>query len=196
MPGSWLPAGEQYEEEGLDFMEKLHEEGTVVGRERVLAKKDGTLLDIEQSVTFLRDREGNLTGSVSSFRDITERKQARETLEESEERYHNLIEFANIGIIVCEKKKITHMNRNAAEIYGYSKDELVGQSPGVLVPQKYREQHKQLLKNHSAQAKELKMIHEEEGIRKDGTTFPLEVSFALTNPRRRYSNCSNERHYQ
>ena len=39
-----------------------------------------------------------------------------------------------------------------------------------------------MLKNHSAQAKEIKMIHEEEGIRKDGTTFPLEVSFALTNP--------------
>ena len=100
------PEGEKYEKEGLDFIEKLHEEGTVIGRERVLAKRDGTLLDIEQSVTFLRDSEGNLTGSVSSFRDITERKLAREALEESEERYHNLIEFANVGIIVSEKNII------------------------------------------------------------------------------------------
>jgi PAS domain S-box-containing protein len=176
------PEGEKYEKEGLEFIEKLHQEETIIGRERVLAKRDGTLLDIEQSVTFLRDSEGNLTGSVSSFRDITERKQSREALEESEKRYHNLIEFANIGIIVAEKNKITHMNRNAAEIYGYSKDELVGQSPSILVPKQHREKHKQLLKNHSVQGKEIKMIHEEEGIRKDGTTFPLEVSFALTNP--------------
>ena len=66
------PEGERYEKEGLAFLEKLHEHGTVVGRERVLARRDGTLLDIEQSVTFLRDSEGNLTGSVSCFRDITE----------------------------------------------------------------------------------------------------------------------------
>ena len=176
------PEGEKYEKEGLAFQEKLHEEGTVIGRERVLARRDGTLLDIEQSVTFLRDSEGNLTGSVSSFRDITERKLSREALEKSEERYHNLIEFANIGIIVSEKNIITHINRNAAEIYGYSQDELIGQSPSVLVPKKYREQHRQLLKQHSTQEKEIKTIYEEEGIRKDGATFPLEVSFALTNP--------------
>ena len=84
------PAGEQYEKEGLAFMEMLHQQGSVTGRERVLAKKDGTLLDIEQSVSFLRDSEGTLTGSVSSVRDIAERKQAREALEEARARYARL----------------------------------------------------------------------------------------------------------
>ena len=41
-----------------------------------------------------------------------------------------------------------------------------------------------MLKNYSGNAQEIKMIHEEEGIRKDGTSFPLEVSFALTNPQK------------
>ena len=177
-----IPPGKAYEEEGLAFVKKLFEEETILGRERILLKKDGSLVDIEQSATFLRDKEGNLTGSVSSFRDITERKQAREALKKSEERYHNLIEFANIGIIVSEKNKILHMNKNAEAIYGYSKEELLDQSPSILVPEKFRQQHRHLFNERFKKGQEIQMIYEEEGIKKDGTIFPLEISFALTSP--------------
>ena len=177
-----VPEGKEYEEEGMEMMKKLHVEGFVAGRERILSRKDGSLIDIEQSSTFLKDKEGNLTGSMSSFRDITERKQVREALKKSEEMYHNLIEFANVGIIVSEKNRIMHVNKNAEEIYGYSKEELIGQSPSILVPEKYRKKHKKVLDKTLKKDKEIKTIHEEEGIRKDGTVFPLEISFTLTQP--------------
>jgi len=112
--------------------------------------------------------------------DITEHKRAEEALKRSEERYHNLIEFAEVGIIVSEDGKITQVNRRAEEIYGYSKKELIGKSPSILTPLKYRKQHREVLNEIIKLGKAKKEIFEEEGMRKDGTLFPIEISFSLT----------------
>ena len=112
--------------------------------------------------------------------EIIERKRVEEALMKSEERYHNLIEFANAGIMVAENNKITHVNRKAEEIYDYSKEELIGQSPSILTPEKYREQHREIFDEISKWGKARKMVFEEEGIRKDGSIFPIEISFTLT----------------
>ena len=79
------PQGCEYEEAGMKLIKKMHEEGAVTGREGIFKRIDGTLLDIEQSATFLRDKDGNLIGSMSSFRDITERKQTEKELQEAKE---------------------------------------------------------------------------------------------------------------
>jgi PAS domain S-box-containing protein len=78
-----VPQGKEYEEEGIDFIKKLHEEGTVTGRERILLRKDGSLFYIEQSAAFLKDKKGNLTGSIASIRDITDRKRHQEELKKA-----------------------------------------------------------------------------------------------------------------
>ena len=52
---------------------------------------------------------------------IVERKHAELALKRSEERYHDLIEFADVGIVYTEASKITQVNRKAEEIYGYSR---------------------------------------------------------------------------
>jgi len=78
------PKGKEYKEEGMEMVKRLHDEGFVIGKERILSRKDGRLIDIEQSATFLKDKEGNLRGSMSSFRDITERKKMESKLAQSE----------------------------------------------------------------------------------------------------------------
>jgi len=116
--------------------------------------------------------------------EIEERLNETETkLKESEEKYHNLIEFANVGIIAVENDKIIQVNKRAEEIYGYSKEELIGQSTDILTPEKYSKQHKELLNKILKFGKVKKMIFEEEGLRKDGTLFPIEISFSLSQPK-------------
>jgi len=116
--------------------------------------------------------------------EIEERLNETETkLKESEEKYHNLIEFANVGIIAVEDDKIIQVNKRAEEIYGYSKEELIGQSTDILTPEKYSKQHKELLNKILKFGKVKKMIFEEEGLRKDGTLFPIEISFSLSQPK-------------
>ncbi len=98
----------------------------------------------------------------------------------SEERYHDLIEFANAGIIVAEGDVITDINRRAEELYGYEKDELIGQSPRLLTPEQYWAKHYEVLDEVAKYGRSKTSMFEEEGIRKDGTFFPLEISFSLT----------------
>jgi len=104
-------------------------------------------------------------------------------LKESEERYHDLIEFAHVGIIAVENDKIIQVNKRAEEIYGYSKEELNGQSPDILIPEKFRKMHREILSKIVKSEKAKKMIFEE-GMRKDGTLFPLEISFSFSQPKK------------
>ena len=116
--------------------------------------------------------------------EIIEREKVEEALKESEEKYHNLIEFANVGIIAAEDGKIIQVNKRAEEIYGYSKEELMGQSPRILTPEKYSKQHKEILSEFIRSGKISKMIFEEEGIKRDGSLFPIEISFSLSQGRK------------
>ena len=53
--------------------------------ETVMIKKDGTLIDVDISLSVLKDTEGKTTGSIGVIRDITERKKAEEELKETME---------------------------------------------------------------------------------------------------------------
>ncbi len=113
--------------------------------------------------------------------EVTERlAEVESKLLRSEERYHDLIEFANAGIIVAEGDVITDINNRAEELYGYEKDELIGQSPRQLTPKQYWEQHYAVLDEIANHGKSRATIFEEEGIKKDGSVFPIEISFSLT----------------
>ncbi len=106
--------------------------------------------------------------------------EAEEALKKSEERYHALFEIANVGIIVSVNAKIAQVNSKAEEIYGYSKAELIGQAPRILTPEKYRKRHIEMLDEILNSEEMKKTIFEEEGVKKDGSLFPIEISFTIT----------------
>ena len=159
--------------------EKLLKEGKVANWETYYLRKDGKIVPVEMNLTFIYNEEEEVTGSVGIVRDITERKRGTASLKKSEQKYHNLIELASAGILVAENDTITQVNKTAEEIYGYGKDELIGRSPSVLSPEKYKEHHRKILLDILTSGKADKMIFEEEGLRKDGSLVPIEISFTL-----------------
>ena len=159
--------------------EKLLKEGKVANWETYYLRKDGKIVPVEMNLTFIYNQEEEVTGSVGIVRDITESKRGTASLKKSEQKYHNLIELASAGILVAENDTITQVNKTAEEIYGYGKDELIGQSPSVLSPEKYKEHHRKILLDILTSGKADKMIFEEEGLRKDGSLVPIEISFTL-----------------
>ena len=81
------------------------------------------------SVSPLYDSEGKLTGSIHVARDINERRQMEEALRESEEKYRNIIETANEGIIIVDAEARTdYANDKMAEMLGYRREDMIDKS--------------------------------------------------------------------
>jgi len=118
---------------------------------------------------------------------VEEKKRELNRRMQAEEKLQNLVKFANVGIIAAEEGKIVQANKKAEEIYGYSEGELIGQTAAVLFPVEYREFHKEIL-HELIEPEKFKMLSfEEEGLRKDGTLFPLEIAFSLSKGEDNYS---------
>lgn len=61
------------------------------------------------------------------LRDITERTQMEKELQESEEKYRNIVETASEGIWIGDPEaRTTYVNKRMAEMLGYAQDEIVG----------------------------------------------------------------------
>jgi len=74
-------------------------------------------------------KEGKVVGAVAIHEDITERKRAEEALKSSEERLKILFEFAPDAYYVNDLKgTFFDGNKEAEEITGYKRDELIGKS--------------------------------------------------------------------
>lgn len=122
---------------------------------------------------------GIAAGTLSSGEDITERKKTEMALKESETRYRLVHNTAFDGIIIADAKdRIIDCNESAARIFGYPREELIGQDVAVLVPDKYKKAHKEGLERflRTGESTVQGRIHEFEGLRKNGEIFPLELA--------------------
>ncbi|HWQ18524.1 MAG TPA: PAS domain S-box protein [Methanotrichaceae archaeon] len=75
--------------------------------------------------SILRDGEGNITGTLSSGEDITERKRTEAALKESEEKYRNLVERASDGIAIIQDGRVKYVNPRFIEVWGGTADEII-----------------------------------------------------------------------
>jgi PAS domain S-box-containing protein len=129
----------------------------------------------------LKDKEGKITSAIEMVEDITEQQAAQQKLQESEEKYHNLIEYANDAIITTDPKgTILGFNRKAEQMFGYSREEILGKSNELLVAEQSRGKQKEeekKLEEIGVGYDSGERILEWTCVRKDGEEFPVEFTF-------------------
>lgn len=98
-----------------------------------------------------------------------------------------LIEFVPDGLLVMDSKGIiVNTNAQLESVFGWKAAELTGQSIEVLVPSEFRDRHDKLRAVFFAKGKEREMASGKPsanltGLRKDNTTFAIEVSLKPIN---------------
>jgi len=100
-------------------------------------------------------------------------------LREKEQRLRAILEAAVEGIITIDERGIVDsINPAACRIFGYAPEEVVGQNVSMLMPMPDRVRHDDYIANYlrTGQAKIIGIGREVVGLRKDGTTFPMDLS--------------------
>lgn len=112
---------------------------------------------------------------MGTFVEITARKEAQESLRESEEKFRMLTETSLVGVYVLQDHLFRYVNPIAAKIFGYSVDEVTDQlgPANVVVPGDMPAVEENIRKRISG---EVETLHYEfRGIRKDKTMIEIEL---------------------
>jgi PAS domain S-box-containing protein len=98
-----------------------------------------------------------------------------------EQRFHSIFNHVNEGILIVNHSgDIESINPRVSDMFGYSEDELIGQKVEILVPMAVRGNHTghrdKYQSNPHARPMGKNMFLE--GLKKDGSTFPVEISLS------------------
>jgi PAS domain S-box-containing protein len=146
-------------------------------------RKDGSRFLADAVITALTDETGKLRGFSKVTRDVTERKRAEEALEKSKENLLTLLEVSPDAMVtVDDQGRIVLVNGQTEKLFGYQRDELLGERVEKLIPQRARDAHSQHRANYATEPRPRVMgaASEQYALHKDGTEFPVEISLSPT----------------
>jgi PAS domain S-box-containing protein len=87
-----------------------------------------------------RDANGQIIGLLGISRDITDRKRAEEEMQQSQQRLRMHIDHTPLAVVEWDlQTRVTAWNSSAERIFGYSREEAVGQHANFIVPPQFRQ---------------------------------------------------------
>ncbi|GAB4372117.1 MAG: hypothetical protein Kow00128_20610 [Deltaproteobacteria bacterium] len=128
----------------------------------------------------VRERTADLSEANRELaRGMEERRRIHEALQESEGRHRAIVDTAVDGIVTIDEEGIVRSFNPAAErIFGYEAAEVIGRNVRMLQPEPYRSRHDEYLRNYlrTGEKKIIGIGQEVTGLRRDGTSFPLDLA--------------------
>lgn len=152
--------------------------GEVLRYDVVVRMRSDSRMAIDFMLAPLCDEAGTITHLIASAIDISERKASEMALRESEARFRQAVESAPDGLVVVNADgRMQLVNGKMEVLFGYHRDELPGQPIDMLMPERYRERHPDLMRSFFAMPSVRDMANRRElyARRKDGSEFPVEI---------------------
>ena len=172
-----LPPGQENEEnEILALIRKGEKVDHFETRRR---RKNGEIIDVSITISPVWDSEGILIGASKVARDVTAAKRAQASLEEREAHLQSVLATVPDAMVVIDTRGIMQsFSATAEKLFGHTAAEAVGRNVSMLMPEPYRTQHDSYLGRYMATGEKriIGIGRVVVGQRKDGTTFPMELS--------------------
>ncbi|MBP6058632.1 MAG: PAS domain S-box protein [Nitrosomonas sp.] len=144
------------------------------GRDLYGLHKNGQEFPVEVGLNPIETEHGIFV--LAAIVDITDRKYAEEMIRLA-------VEASPNGMIMTNHQgAIVMVNTTTETLFGYSREELIGQSIDILIPESHRAHHPELRKNYLKHPSARAMGHGRDlyGLHKDGKEFPVEVGLNPT----------------
>lgn len=167
--------------EMADILARIREGDRVEHFETSRLTKDGRRIQVSVTISPIRDASGATIGASAIARDITAITDTQQALRESESTANALLRSAAQGIFIVDPEgKITMANPATEKMFGYSADELIGQSVDMLVPERLRGSHRNHRDHYFSdpESRPMGLGMDLQARRKDGTELYVEISLS------------------
>lgn len=135
-----IPPATQYEE--AEILRKIRAGELIERYEAIRVAKDGHFLDLSLTISPIRDNEGRIIGASKIAHDISEHRRA----EEARFRLSAIVESSDDAIVGKDLDGIvTSWNQAACRIFGYTSEEMIGQSILRIVPEDLHSEEYEIL---------------------------------------------------
>ena len=162
--------GDLRDEHAAIVQRALRGEG-VENFESTRISKSGRRINVSVSLRPIKSAGGQVVELAKITRDITAQRFA-------EEKFRLALESFPSGMVMVDHRgKILMINNEVERLFGYRRDELVGQNVDILVPARMRGhhlRHREGFTRHP-EARRMGAGRDLFGLRKDGAEFPIEV---------------------
>ena len=160
-----------------EFIEAIERDGQVTGWESTWVRSDGRVIWVRESARAVRDSAGNMLFYEGIAEDVTERKQARERVRASEQKFRDVFESAGDAIVIHDLAgRLLEANQVACERLGYSHEQLLQMGVSEIDAPPYAAQFAARIRvlQERGQA-----VFEGAHVAQDGTVIPIELNKRL-----------------
>lgn len=145
----------------------------VLQNETIRFDKKQNEIAVLSSLLPLQSEQGELIGFTEIIRSIASNK--------SEGKFQALLESAPDAMVIVNREgQIVLVNAQTEKLFGYQREEIIGEKIELLMPKRYVKQHVHHRDGYFSHPKTRAMGQDLElfGLNKDGTEFPVEISLS------------------